>query len=147
MKNLRTLFFRQKSCNCGNFLQAVDFLEGWTTWKGGLPESSPLGEEGPHWGLNGLMAKTREEQVFPALGCAPLLGGLRDPGNSSLPAGHSKMQGSRKGWGQETRGPLEVAVTQEVNFTCLYILGKGIHTHRERLLNFSKWFCDFHNKG
>ena len=143
MKNLRTLFFRQKSCNCGNFLQAVDFLEGWTTWKGGLPESSPLGEEGPHWGLNGLMAKTREEQVFPALGCAPSLGGLRDPGNSSLPAGHSKTSGIKERLRAGNTGAIRSSSHSRGEFyLSIHLRQRNTYTQREtfELFKMILWF-------
>jgi len=44
-----------------------------------------------------LIARTWEEQVFPALGCAPFSGvSQRDPGNCSLPTGYSKTPGIKE---------------------------------------------------
>ena len=108
MKNLRALLFRQKSCNCGDFLQAVNFLGGWTMWKGGLPESSPLGRKDiteasmDWWPGPGRNRYSLHGAVLHSRGCLREIQGI-----VHCPLATAKPQGLRKAWGQETRGPLE----------------------------------------
>lgn len=149
MKNLGALFSGQKSCNYGDFLQAVDFLGGWTMWKGGLPESSPLGEEGHHWGLNGLMARTREEQVFPALDCAPFSGvPQRDPGNCSLPTGYSKTPGIKESLRAGDTGPLESSShSRDEFYLSIHLRQRNTYTERETFELFKIILWLIHHKG